>query len=406
MWFSNLRTYRLHLPWPLDAAGMEEALAKLPLREPAATEAHSVGWVPPRPGGPLVHVVNHQLLFAFGVIEKILPTAVIHQFADDKAREILENEGRKVGRRELRDLRESTALELMPRAFPRRRVTRGWLDPVNGWLVIDAGSATKAEEFLEHLRRTINIPIARVKTRLSPTGAMTSWIADGDAPANFTIDQDLNLESAEHASVRYARHSLDGDEIRQHIAAGKVATRLSMTWNERISFVLYDDFKVGRLSFLDILKEQAEQQAENEDERFDIDFALMTGEVAKLLDALVAALGGEPEPEADLLTDNDAGEVAYTTNKLNTMLAEDGATATLSAGGKTIATFYGDADPLYPEAKALVIKFQRASISLVQRHLRIGYNRAARLIEDMERNGVVSSMNTRGDRVILAGGAA
>lgn len=61
----------------------------------------------------------------------------------------------------------------------------------------------------------------------------------------------------------------------------------------------------------------------------------------------------------------------------------------------------GEADPLYDEAVAIVMKSRRASISLVQRNLRIGYNRAARLIEEMERAGLVSSMQSNGNREIL-----
>ncbi len=62
----------------------------------------------------------------------------------------------------------------------------------------------------------------------------------------------------------------------------------------------------------------------------------------------------------------------------------------------------GEADELYDQAVAIVIKTRRPSISLVQRHLRIGYNRAARLVEQMERSGVVSSMGSNGNREVLA----
>ena len=62
----------------------------------------------------------------------------------------------------------------------------------------------------------------------------------------------------------------------------------------------------------------------------------------------------------------------------------------------------GEADPLYDQAVELVIKTRRPSISLVQRHLRIGYNRAARLIEQMERSGVVSAVSGGGNREVLA----
>ncbi len=123
---------------------------------------------------------------------------------------------------------------------------------------------------------------------------MTGWVASGEAPAGFTLDQDLELRSTEKATVRYVNHTLDGEEIRQHIATGKIVTRLAMTWNDRISFVLNDLLQIKRLAFLDILKEQADGQGENEDERFDIDFTLMSGEVAQLLGDLLAALGGEP----------------------------------------------------------------------------------------------------------------
>jgi len=71
---------------------------------------------------------------------------------------------------------------------------------------------------------------------------------------------------------------------------------------------------------------------------------------------------------------------------------EDG--ISIDAGG-------AEADPMYDQAVAVVLKTRRPSISLVQRHLRIGYNRAARLIEQMERAGMVSPMQTNGNREVL-----
>ena len=68
-----------------------------------------------------------------------------------------------------------------------------------------------------------------------------------------------------------------------------------------------------------------------------------------------------------------------------------------AAGG----VYANEADPLYDQAVEIVLKNRRASISLVQRHLRIGYNRAARLLEDMERAGMVSAMQSNGNRDIL-----
>ena len=70
----------------------------------------------------------------------------------------------------------------------------------------------------------------------------------------------------------------------------------------------------------------------------------------------------------------------------------------LSTGGEAGA---GEADPLYDQAVEVVLRTRRPSISLVQRHLRIGYNRAARLIEQMEQSGLVSSMQSNGNREVL-----
>lgn len=294
MWFRNLQLYRLPKNWSTEVEQLEADLSALPLQACSASDLQSIGWIAPCADGALVHAVNKQWLLALGVEQKLLPTSVVKQFANERARTIEETEGRRVGRKEMRDLRESITAELLPRAFVRRRTTFGWIDPVNGWLIIDAASPAKAEEFLEHLRKSVaGLPAKLLQVTQSPSSAMTGWMAEGDAPSPFTLDQDLELRSAEKATVRYVKHTLEGEEIRQHIADGKVVTRLALTWADRISFLLNENLQIKRLSFLDILKEQADGQAENEDERFDIDFTLMTGEVARLLDDLLEALGGE-----------------------------------------------------------------------------------------------------------------
>jgi S-DNA-T family DNA segregation ATPase FtsK/SpoIIIE len=91
------------------------------------------------------------------------------------------------------------------------------------------------------------------------------------------------------------------------------------------------------------------------------------------------------------------GQPQYIEGILDGDDAEEGEGGEAGAGGSAD----GEADPLYDEAVSVVLKSRRASISLVQRHLRIGYNRAARLIEQMERAGLVSSMATNGNREVL-----
>jgi S-DNA-T family DNA segregation ATPase FtsK/SpoIIIE len=83
---------------------------------------------------------------------------------------------------------------------------------------------------------------------------------------------------------------------------------------------------------------------------------------------------------------------------VNGVLDEPEARSGGEAGGGEAG---GESDPLYDQAVEIVLRTRRPSISLVQRHLRIGYNRAARLIEQMEHSGLVSSMQSNGNREVL-----
>ena len=296
MWFKNLQLYRLPTPWAIDLAKLEEQLGRGPFQRCPSHEAMSRGWVSPRGDGALVHALNRQWLIALRVEQRLLPSSVINDEVRDRAEAIEAQQGYKVGRKQLKELKERVTEELMPRAFTKRRTTFVWIDPQAGWFCVDAGSPSKAEEVIEHLRWSLDeFPLQLLHTQLSPTSAMADWLAGGDAPAGFTIDRDCELKAIgeEKAAVRYIRHPLEGDEVKSHLAGGKLPTRLALTWNDRISFVLTEKLEIKRLAFLDLLKEEAEQTAENADEQFDADFALMAGELSRFLPQLVEALGGE-----------------------------------------------------------------------------------------------------------------
>jgi recombination associated protein RdgC len=299
MWFRNLQIYRLGDDWKWDAAAMSAKLAQSAFQACGASDMQSLGWVPPRgEEGELLVAVHRQWLIALGVEQKLLPGAVVRQYTQARVAELEAKQGYKVGRAQARDLREQVTAELLPRAFVKRRLVYVWIDPVNHWLVIDAASPTKAEEVIDHLKRTLDdLPLKLFRTRSAPGTAMTGWLAGNEAPAGFTIDRDCELRAPgeEKAVVRYVRHPLDGEEIGRHITAGKAVTRLSLTWRDRISFILTEQLQVKRLAFLDILKDEAERQAEGGDDLFEADFALMSGELAPLMADLATALDGEAE---------------------------------------------------------------------------------------------------------------
>jgi recombination associated protein RdgC len=301
MWFKNLVVHRLGAGWTRKAEDFEAKLSAQPLRKCGGFEMESRGWVPPRDEGSYLYQQNRHWLLALGFEQKLLPGSIIRDAAEEQIASMESMLGHPIGRRQKRDIKEKVTAELMPRALSRRRTTYAWIDAANGWLAIDAAGEPKAEQFMETLRKADDeLPSKRLECEKSPSACMARWILAGEVDGPFTIDQDLELRAPDHtkATVRYARHTLEGKDIRDHIGAGKEPVRLGLTWNDKISFVLTGELHVKRLSFLNIVERETSEELDNEDERFDIDFALMTGELSRMLADLVKALGGEKSAHA------------------------------------------------------------------------------------------------------------
>lgn len=304
MWFKNLQLYRLPAPWAIDLARLDEQLARGGFHPCASHEPVSRGWVSPRRDGALVYAAHRQWLLALAVEQRLLPASVINEVVQERAEMLTGQQGYAPGRKQLRELKERVTEELMPRAFTRKRKTFVWIDPQHGWFCVDASSPGKAEEVIEHLRLCLDeFPLQPLHTQRSPQSAMADWLAGGEAPAGFTIDRDCELKAVgeEKSAVRYVRHPLNDEvspQIQAHLAAGKLPTKLALTWDERLSFVLTEKLEIKRLAFLDLLKEEAEKAAEHADEQFDADFALMTGELCRFLPQLIEAMGGEMAEKA------------------------------------------------------------------------------------------------------------
>lgn len=296
MWFKNLQLYRLNAPWTMTPDELEAKLASQAFQPDNSGEMQRQGWIPPRENGGLVHTVNKQMLILLGTEKKLLPATVVNQVTKARAVELEEQQGFAPGRKQMRELKERVTDELMPRAFSIQRNTWTWIDPVNGWLVVDAASPAKADEVFKLLLKSIDrLPVESLRVAQSPQSCMTAWLASDEAPSGFTVDQDTELRAAgdSKATVRYVRHTLEPDDVRRHIESGKQCTRLAMTWDSRISFVLTESMAVKRVTPLDVIKEGSESATKNDDERFDSDLMLMSGELSRMLTALVEALGGE-----------------------------------------------------------------------------------------------------------------
>jgi recombination associated protein RdgC len=310
MWFKNLTIFRLPKKYAITVEALHAFLSRMQFTECGSSDDCTFGFVPPVDNGLLAHHVNGQFLLKFMTEKKLLPASVINQVLKARADELEEQQGFYPGRLALKDLKERIIDELLPRAFTVQSTVGIWIDPVNGWLVMDTSSTNKADDIIRHLLKSIDtFPVENVRVNLSPMTAMTDWLIANEAPKGFTIDQDAELRAhtEDKATIRYVRQTLEVEDTQRHIASGKQCSKLALTWNSKISFVLGDSLAIKRIKALDILDEET-QKSNDAQERFDADFILMTAELAAMLDDIIYALGGEIDAQKDLV--NECAKVA------------------------------------------------------------------------------------------------
>lgn len=161
MWFKNLYLFKFEKEFSLNAEALHEELLTKPFSPCSPTQKESMGWISPvGSGASLTHSSNRNILISMARQERILPAAVVKETLQEKVEEIEEKENRKVSSREKKDLREDIEHELLPRAFTRTQKIDAWIDPQNGWLLLNTPSAPRAEAFTTLLRKTLgSLPV-------------------------------------------------------------------------------------------------------------------------------------------------------------------------------------------------------------------------------------------------------
>ncbi|PID46402.1 MAG: recombination-associated protein rdgC [Proteobacteria bacterium] len=295
MWFKNLYLYQFEKDINQNAESLHEALSAKPFMECTANQRESMGWVPPlgKDSAAYTHSVNNFVLLTMARQERLLPASVIKEELDERIIEIQERENRRVGAKEKKELRERIEDELLPRAFTRTQKLDAWIDLKGGWLVINTASASRAETFSTLLRKTIgSLPVVPPKSEaVSPI--LTQWLSHYKSPEPFEIGDECELKGSgdDLGVVSFRKHELGINEVKTNLEAGKHVSKLALIWDRKVSFVVGDDLIIKKLKFLDVLEEQmSEQDPQAHEERMDIEFALMTGELSKLIPELINEL--------------------------------------------------------------------------------------------------------------------
>jgi recombination associated protein RdgC len=285
-----------------SSAQFEEQMTKRRFVPCGASQIESFGWVRPRgeKHSPLLESVGGQYILHLMTESKMLPGSVVKEALKVRLDKIEEESGRRPKGKLAKEIKEEVIAALLPKAFTTKKLTRVWLDPVGKFLVIEAGTSKAADRLVKEVLFIMSeigedATLGSLNTKETPAAAMSRWLTTQEAPEGFTVDRECALKSpsGEKAAVSYSRHTLDINEVVEHINQGKSPTKLALTHDSRVSFVLTDNLALKKIELLDVVADDAGKDKNG----FDADVAIFTGEMRKLIPQLIEVLGGETEIE-------------------------------------------------------------------------------------------------------------
>jgi recombination associated protein RdgC len=298
--FKSLYLYSFTLPegvTSISLVALSQAAEQHRFAPCLPSQDRSSGWTAPRNESrnevisDLIEYVAGWMVLQTTAETKTVPSDVINRRVDEVVAQLEANEGRKPGRKELREIRDAVRDELLPHAFPKRTVCNTLIDLSGKRILIGASSQAMADRVVTLIVQTFDgISVSLVNCQSAPQAMMVQWLTDPDTlPDTFAVGRSVVLKASDEskASVKFDRHHLDVAQMREHIGQGKLPTQLDLEWRDRVSFTLTEGMQLKKIQLLDLALSDA-----GDDTGFDADVALLSGELGALLDDLVHAHGG------------------------------------------------------------------------------------------------------------------
>lgn len=303
--FKSVIAFRL-ASFDLTAEDLEEKL-KSNIKKPVGPQEMSrMGFSSPfgRVSDMLVHSANGCFLMCISKEEKVIPGAVVKELLEERVEAIENEQSRKVRSKEKAELKEQILLELLPQAFTKTTKTYGYVDTNNMLLVVDAGSAKKAEDFASFVRKSIgSLKAQYLQVSTSPGFVMTSWLKESmDVPEDFQVGGEASLvdPSEDGGTINVKNIELVSEEIQNHLDNGMMVKQMGISFDNKVSFVLNDEVQIKKLKFgEDVNQEIDDAGAEDPMARMDATFTIVSGVIAETIDAVINAFGGEANAEEE-----------------------------------------------------------------------------------------------------------
>jgi recombination associated protein RdgC len=271
-------------------ADIEADLRKHPVRDPGDMELGTRGFASPYGRIDDRRVIRQGEVYGFALEERVRdinPRAVKDEVAK-RVDKIAQDEGRKVGGRERKQIADDVWNEVLPRALVVSSITRGWIDLANRRVVVDARSRRTAENVISALREAFgSLPAVPPCPEESPRILMTYWLGEACPPEGSALGDECELRdpSGAHGSVvKCRRQDLNTEEIREHLRSGKQCFSTGLVYDDRLSLVLDDELTVKALRPTDVLLDASNDASyQSHDEEAEGSFALAVLEVNRLL---------------------------------------------------------------------------------------------------------------------------
>lgn len=246
------------------------------------SQEQSIGFVP------------HETQLIVRIERKTVPPKALQKRVDELAAQIEETTGRKPGKQARGELKQQAFHELLPRAFPKTKDVHLTFLEEQGLLLVGSTSAADTDLICALLcAEQEGLILQLLLTEKSPASVMSAWLLDLDDVAHgFAVGRSCVLQANDdtHAKVRYDGHTLDCENVREHLVQGKTATALALEFNERVTFTLTEGMQFKSVALGDLAFEGHSADAHPDAQAAEL--FLWRAELAPMLDAVIDALGG------------------------------------------------------------------------------------------------------------------
>ena len=422
--FKAFLTYHVSPVFQFDAATMHHVLSVLPAGDPAPGQMARSGFTTPLPGGERLaeDLTCGRMIFTLQTAERVIPGKTLRETMDKAVRKFEDNNQRAATAKDKQMIKVEVLQRLMPQAFiVRSEVVAMFCPP---YILVGTTSVKKAELMLAALRKVIgSFPCIPLSSTDIPLNEFTAWVKNPtETPAGFELGDTFTAKGRLDTTptISGKKIDLESDEtLSDYLSDSYLVTNLQLEWtdpenNMSVQFSVNETLGIKSVVWPDALIDQAQDDVgETDDDASGYLLAhagaiLLADRAGALVVALRDALGGMNEG-TELWVKSEAEKPVlqtdeFTREKLLQEILKDAAESLkdwkVGDGQPGDEESEDWRDPLYEQAVNLVIEKQKGSISLVQREFRIGYNRAARMLEQMEADGIVGPLNGTGVRTV------